>query len=151
VTGAKTSKNSYRKKEIEMDDPPTASNDATIEIDDNVEVAVYEKKKKKRNRRHQSAINKKSPINSIENALDEKEIESSPHPSGNLPEINSKKKNYRVSKKLSSLNNDYNESIQIHIKKSLSPYNAEHSVDKLKHIKKGLKIKFKHAGGKKKN
>ena len=49
------------------------------------------------------------------------------------------------------MNNDYNESIQIHIKKSLSPYNAEHSVDKLKHIKKGLKIKFKHAGTKKKN
>jgi len=35
-----------------MDEPPTASNDATIEMDDNVEVAVYEKKKKKRNRRH---------------------------------------------------------------------------------------------------
>ena len=50
--GAKTSKNSHRKKEIEMDDPPSNSNDLTIEIDDNVEVAVYEKKKKKRNRRH---------------------------------------------------------------------------------------------------
>lgn len=40
-----------------MDDPPSNTNELTIEIDDNVEVAVpetavYEKKKKKRNRRH---------------------------------------------------------------------------------------------------
>ena len=44
--------------------------------------------------------------------------------------INSKKKNYRISKKLSGMNSDYNESVQIHMKKSLSPYNIEHSVDK---------------------
>ena len=51
--GAKTSKNSHRKKEIEMDNLPSNSNELNIEIDNNVEVAVFEKKKKKRKlRRH---------------------------------------------------------------------------------------------------
>jgi hypothetical protein len=54
-------------------------------------------------------------VNSIENPLNEKEIESS---LGNLPSINVQKKNYRISKKLRGMNNDYNEHVQIHIKKS---------------------------------
>lgn len=115
VTGAKTSKNSQRGKKELFDESAYNSNNVNLEIDDNAEVAVFEKKKKRRNRRHKSAINKNSPINSIENTLEEKEIESSP---SNLPEINSKKKNYRVSKQLSGMNNDYNENVQIHIKKS---------------------------------
>lgn len=55
MTGAKTSKNSHSirvKKDLDMDEHPSQSHEVTLEIDDNADVAVYEKKKKKRNRRH---------------------------------------------------------------------------------------------------